>query len=71
MLNLVLFGLNLLPIPPLDGAQVLMGMSMRFYRWFNDPKIRQYAFFGVLLLFYFSPLGSVAFAMASNISNLL
>ena len=66
MLNLVLFGLNLLPIPPLDGAQVLMGMSMRFYQWFNDPKIRQYAFFGVLLIFYFTPLGPVAFAIAEK-----
>jgi len=70
VLNLVLFGLNLLPVPPLDGSQILMGLSQKFYIWFHNPVFRQYAFFAVLALFFITPLGSVAFRSAQYVSLL-
>ncbi|MEE2681471.1 MAG: site-2 protease family protein [Planctomycetota bacterium] len=69
MLNLVLFGLNLLPVPPLDGSQILMGLSYRCYVWFQNPAVRQYSFFVVLALFFISPLGSWAFRAAHMTCN--
>lgn len=68
VLNLVLFGLNLLPVPPLDGSQILMGLSQKFYVWFHNPVFRQYAFFAVLALFFITPLGTVAFRTAQYVS---
>ena len=69
MLNLVLFGLNLLPVPPLDGSQILMGLSYRCYVWFQSPMVRQYSFFAVLALFFMTPLGSWAFRAAHMTCN--
>lgn len=69
MLNLVLFGLNLLPVPPLDGSQILMGLSYRCYVWFQNPAVRQYSFFVVLALFFISPLGNWAFRAAHMACN--
>ena len=69
MLNLVLFGLNLLPVPPLDGSQILMGLSYRCYIWFHNPAVRQYSFFAVLALFFLTPLGSFAFRAAHATCN--
>lgn len=69
MLNLVLFGLNLLPVPPLDGSQILMGLSYRCYVWFQSPMVRQYSFFAVLALFFMTPLGSWAFRAAHETCN--
>jgi Zn-dependent protease len=51
-INIVLMVLNILPIPPLDGSKVLMGLL-------PDPAARKYSrlepfgFFIVLLLIYF------------------
>ena len=69
MLNLVLFGLNLLPVPPLDGSQILMGLSYRFYVWFQSPSVVQYSFFAVLAVFFLTPLGSWAFRAAHMSCN--
>ena len=69
MLNLVLFGLNLLPVPPLDGSQILMGLSYRCYVWFQNPAVRQYSFFVVLALFFMTDLGGWAFAAAHGACN--
>ena len=69
MLNLVLFGLNLLPVPPLDGSQILMGLSYRCYVWFQSPMVRQYSFFAVLALFFMTPLGRWAFSSAHAACN--
>ena len=69
MLNLVLFGLNLLPVPPLDGSQILMGLSYRCYVWFQNPAVRQYSFFIVLALFFISPLGNWASRAAHMACN--
>jgi len=68
MLNVLLAGFNLLPIPPLDGSQVLMGLSWRAYRWYGNPIVRQYAFFGILALFFIFRLGTYAFLWANQVS---
>lgn len=38
LVNLALFLLNLLPIPPLDGSRVLGGVSRSYARWMADPN---------------------------------
>ena len=69
MLNILLAGFNLLPIPPLDGSQILMGLSWRFYQWYNHPMVRQYAFFGILALFFIFRLGYYGFIWADKATN--
>ena len=59
-LNIILAGLNLLPVPPLDGSRILSGLSYRFYRWFENPAFRQYSFFAVLAIFWLTPVGTYA-----------
>jgi Zn-dependent protease len=66
MLNIFLALFNVLPIPPLDGSQVLMGLSDRFYVWFHHPVVRQYAFFGIIALFFIFNLGSGMFLLAQR-----
>ena len=69
MLNLFLAGFNLIPAPPLDGSQVLMGLSDRFYVWFHDPRVQQYAFFAIIALFFLLNLGTWGFIAASEASR--
>lgn len=69
MLNLFLAGFNLIPAPPLDGSQVLMGLSDTFYRWFHDPRVQQYAFFAIIALFFILNLGTIGFVVASEVSR--
>ncbi|MEC8560772.1 MAG: site-2 protease family protein [Planctomycetota bacterium] len=64
MLNLVLLGLNLMPIPPLDGSQMLMGASYRCYVWFQNPTVQQYSFFALLALFFLLDIAFWAFRAA-------
>lgn len=59
-LNIILAGLNLLPVPPLDGSRILSGLSYRFYRWFENPAFRQYSFFAVLAIFWLTPVDDFA-----------
>ena len=66
MLNLFLAGFNLIPAPPLDGSQVLMGLSDRFYIWFLDPRVQQYAFFAIIALFFLLNLGTWGFIVSSE-----
>lgn len=61
-LNIILAGLNLLPVPPLDGAQILSGTWYRFYEWMESPAIRQYSFYAILAIFFLTPIGPLAFA---------
>lgn len=50
-LNLALAGLNLLPIPPLDGSGILSGISFRWHQWMQNPQFVMAGFFIVLAVF--------------------
>jgi Zn-dependent protease len=63
MLNIVLALFNLLPVPPLDGASILSGMSFRAYRFFESQQVQMFGFFIVLVLFI-SGIGGLFFAAA-------
>jgi Zn-dependent protease len=67
-LNVFLAGFNLLPVPPLDGANVLMGFSFRVYRLFQDPRAGMTGMF-VLLILFASDLGDVLFAATFALVN--
>ncbi|MBP9725903.1 MAG: site-2 protease family protein [Gammaproteobacteria bacterium] len=57
-INLILLALNLVPIPPLDGSKILMGLlpgPMAYRLSLLEP----YGFFIVLALLYFGILGAV------------
>jgi Zn-dependent protease len=49
-LNIVLAAFNLLPIPPLDGSQILSGMSWKFYQMYQNPQTQLFGMFIVLAL---------------------
>ena len=51
-LNVLLAMFNLLPIPPLDGSNILSGLSMRFYLWFQQPQAQMIGMFIVLVIFF-------------------
>ncbi|MSR41270.1 MAG: site-2 protease family protein [Phycisphaerales bacterium] len=59
-LNLLLLFFNLLPLPPLDGAQALAGVSRTFWKWLHDPTALRISFIA-LLVFMFSGLSSFMF----------
>ncbi|MHC5022921.1 MAG: site-2 protease family protein [Planctomycetota bacterium] len=60
-LNIILATLNLLPIPPLDGAHILAGMSREVRELFARPNA-QFVGMGIfLLVFFMTPLGDVFF----------
>ncbi len=47
-LNLYLMLFNLMPLPPLDGAAILSGLSDGAWRFYSKPGVQQ---FGLLVLF--------------------
>jgi Zn-dependent protease len=63
-INLVLGVLNLLPVPPLDGAAILAGASRRLDRFYDTPAVRMYGLIVVLVLFFGAVLRPVQHAMA-------
>lgn len=67
-LNLTLAMFNLLPVPPLDGADVLAGISFRFYRWIQNPQMQQIGFF-IFLVIFLSGIGGLFFGVAMNMSH--
>ena len=67
-LNLALAAFNLLPVPPLDGAGILMGLSYRCYHFFQKPENQMYGMF-VLMAIFISGVGSLFFNAATNISH--
>jgi len=67
-LNLALAAFNLIPVPPLDGSGVLMGLSYRCYQFFQKPEIQMYGMF-VLLAIFISGVGSLFFGAAMEISH--
>ncbi|MFI4940734.1 MAG: site-2 protease family protein [Burkholderiales bacterium] len=72
--NLVIFALNLFPLPPLDGGRVLVGLLPHKYA-FKVAKIEPYGFFIVMILamtnllfsFWVAPL----MAISGNILQLI
>jgi len=52
LLNLALLVLNLLPVPPLDGSRILAGLFDPAARFFDQPEVRQYGIFGLLLILF-------------------
>lgn len=63
MLNLVLAAFNLLPIPPLDGSSILMGLSLRVWRLYQNPQAQMVGLFIVLAIFI-SGIGVIIFDAA-------
>jgi Zn-dependent protease len=57
-INLVLFLINLLPIPPLDGSRVLTGLLPARMAW-QFAKLEPYGFYILLVLLYFNVLSVV------------
>jgi Zn-dependent protease len=51
-LNLVLACFNMLPVPPLDGSQVLAGASRRLAAFYQRPDVQAYGMILVLLVFF-------------------
>ncbi|MCZ6834835.1 MAG: site-2 protease family protein [Planctomycetota bacterium] len=66
-LNIVLAVFNMLPIPPLDGASVLSGFSLRAYRFFQNDQAQMFGMFIVLAIF-FSGFGGLIFSLAITMS---
>jgi Zn-dependent protease len=47
-LNLILFALNMLPVPPLDGSNILANLSSTVASWYRHPQAQMA---GLLLFF--------------------
>jgi len=47
-LNLMLFALNMLPVPPLDGSNILANLSNTVASWYSHPRAQMA---GLLLFF--------------------
>ncbi len=65
-LNFVLAMFNLLPIPPLDGSNILAGLWLRWYIWMQNPQFMMVGFF-ILLVFFFSEAGSIFFEAGARL----
>lgn len=66
-LNLILFALNMLPVPPLDGSNILANLSSTVARWYSHPQAQMA---GLLLFFalIWSNMFSAAFTWAHYIA---
>ena len=62
-LNIILFVLNLLPIPPLDGSRILAASSIRIRHLYNHPRSVMIGFITMLAIFY---LGAANFIFAGS-----
>ncbi|HRP62500.1 MAG TPA: site-2 protease family protein [Phycisphaerales bacterium] len=69
MLNIVLAGFNMLPVPPLDGSQVLSGLSWRCYQFFQKPQAQMFGLFIVLAMLITGTFG-IIFQVARTVASL-
>ena len=58
-LNLVLFILNLLPIPPLDGSRILAAASPQIRNFYMQPQAQIVAFAMLMAIFFFGAAGFI------------
>jgi Zn-dependent protease len=63
--NMVLFALNLIPVPPLDGSRILADFVPAYRRLTSDPTM-QGVFFAVMMAVFFGA-GRVLFPAAEQI----
>lgn len=61
-LNLVLFALNLLPIPPLDGSRILAAASLDIRRFYMHPQAQIMGFALFIAIFFF---GAASFGIGA------
>jgi len=59
-LNILLAIFNLMPVPPLDGANVLSGLSFRCHQFLQNPQVQMVGLF-LLLALMISNAGQVIF----------
>jgi Zn-dependent protease len=66
-LNLILFALNMLPVPPLDGSSILANLSTTIGGWYRHPQAQMA---GLLLFFalIWSNMFGVAFMWAKYLA---
>lgn len=70
LINTMLMMLNLLPLPPLDGGRVLVGLLPGPLSW-RVSQIEPYGFFILVGLLYFGIIGMVLWPMMSAFFSLL
>lgn len=63
-LNIVLAMLNILPIPPLDGAHILAGLSRSARRILEKPEAAMIGFFIFIAVFFMTPVGGLLWLVA-------
>ncbi len=62
-LNLILFALNMLPVPPLDGSNILANLSNTIAGWYRHPQAQMSGLLLFFLLIWTNMFG-VVFAWA-------
>jgi Zn-dependent protease len=70
LINIILFALNLLPVPPLDGSKVLMSFLPGPLAW-KLSRIEPYGFFILIALLYFGVLSMILGPVIGTIINVL
>jgi Zn-dependent protease len=65
ILNDVLLLFNLIPVPPLDGSNVLANLSPGYARFVRNPDNSPYLMFGLLAAFFFA--GRIIMPFATNV----
>ncbi|MCH2162790.1 MAG: site-2 protease family protein [Phycisphaerales bacterium] len=67
-LNFVLFALNLLPIPPLDGSRILGATSIRIRHFYAQPQ-SQLLSLGLLVAIFFFGAGNFIFTSSIQLAS--